>query len=73
MEYIKIAKVIFNEVEFITLTNWKDKVKNLKTVYIQREGIQTRQLEEIKTFCLKNDIINTISNITLAIFKQTFC
>ena len=22
---------------------------------------------------IKNDIINTISNITLAIFKQTFC
>lgn len=63
MEYVNIAKVIFNEVEFITLNNWKEQVSSLEEIYIQREGIPTRKLEEIKRYCSKRGIKNKVISI----------
>lgn len=63
MEYINIAKIIFNEIEFITLNNWKEHVNKLQEIYIQREGIPTRKLEEIKTYCSRKGIANKVISI----------
>lgn len=63
MEYVNVAKIIFNEIEFITLNNWKEQVNKLQEIYIQREGIPTRKLEEIKNYCSKRGITNKVISI----------
>lgn len=63
MEYINLAKIIFNEIKFITLNNWKEHVNKLEEIYIQREGIPTGKLEEIKTYCSKRGITNKVISI----------
>lgn len=63
MEYINLAKIIFNDVNFITLNNWKEQINKLEVVYIQREGISTRKLEEIRDYCSQRGITNKVISI----------
>ncbi|AIY80662.1 hypothetical protein FDB15_14520 [Clostridium botulinum] len=60
---INIVKIIFSEVEFIPIDDWKKAIKDIKKIYIQREGIPTSELTKIKNYCSKNgiDIIRNIS------------
>ncbi|MDF2884427.1 MAG: hypothetical protein K0R54_4994 [Clostridiaceae bacterium] len=53
---INIAKVIFNEVEFINIDEWKNNIDNVRKIYVQIEGISTRELNKIKNYCSKNGI-----------------
>lgn len=60
---IDIIKNIFSEVEFIYIDDWKKQIDNVKQVYIQREGIPSRELTRIKKHCINNGVkvIKTIS------------
>ncbi|BDR87834.1 hypothetical protein [Clostridium tetani] len=60
---IEVAKIIFGEVEFIYIDNWKKQIGNIKKLFIQREGISTRELINIKKYCNKNGIkiVDTVS------------
>lgn len=62
---IKIARIIFKEVEFMYVDNWKNQINNVKRIYIQNEGIETKERNKIRKYCTKNgiDIIETISVI----------
>ena len=60
---IKITKTIFNEVEFISLNEWKEKINSINIVYIQRQGISSRKLNEIKKYCSEHDITNKVISI----------
>ncbi|UZW16015.1 hypothetical protein OSC52_09425 [Clostridium pasteurianum] len=53
---INIAKIIFDEVEFMHIDNWRRSIGNVKKIYIQREGIPTKELLKIKNYCSKNGI-----------------
>lgn len=53
---INIAKVIFNEVEFIDINEWKNNIDKVRKLYIQIEGISTRELTKIKKYCSINGI-----------------
>ncbi|MBV7276435.1 hypothetical protein I6U48_26500 [Clostridium sp. PL3] len=61
--HIEVAKIIFGEVEFIHIDNWEKQINNVKKLFIQREGVSTRELINIKKYCNKNgiEIINTVS------------
>lgn len=61
--HIEVAKIIFGEVEFIHIDNWKKQISNIKKLFIQREGISTRELINIKKYCNKNgiEIVDTVS------------
>lgn len=60
---IKIARIIFKEVEFMHIGDWKNQINNVKKIYIQNEGIETKERNKIRKYCTKNgiDIIETIS------------
>ncbi|WP_270568061.1 hypothetical protein, partial [Clostridium beijerinckii] len=36
--------------------DWKNRITNVKKIYIQREGIPTRELSKIRNYCVKNGI-----------------
>ncbi|MBU3156923.1 hypothetical protein [Clostridium estertheticum] len=55
--HIKVAKIIFNEIEFIDINNWLNQIDNVKKIYIQREGTSTKALTKIKNYCSKNNIL----------------
>ena len=59
----KKTKIIFNEVEFISSDKWKDKVNNVNKIYIQRQGITTKKLNEIKKYCLECGIANKVISV----------
>lgn len=60
---INISKTIFNEVEFIPLSDWKNNIDDVKCLYIQREGISTRKLNEIKNYCTLHGITSKVISI----------
>lgn len=55
--HIEVAKIIFGEVEFIHIDNWKKQISTIKKLFIQREGVSTRELMNIKKYCIKNGIV----------------
>ncbi|MDU5107966.1 hypothetical protein [Clostridium sp.] len=60
---INITKIIFNEVEFISSDKWKDKVINVNKIYIQRQGITTKKINEIKKYCSECGISNEFISV----------
>ena len=53
---INIAKIIFQEIEFINIASWRENINRVKKIYIQIEGISKRQLSRIKEYCELNEI-----------------
>ncbi|KPU43326.1 hypothetical protein OXPF_27670 [Oxobacter pfennigii] len=60
---INISKEIFKEVLFMPYKNWYDRVKDVDYVYIQREGISGTQLSQIKQYCSRNNIKDSIISV----------
>ncbi|WP_291574571.1 hypothetical protein [Clostridium sp. UBA4548] len=60
---INITKTIFNEIEFISSDKWKEKVSNINKIYIQQQGINSKKREEIKKYCIENNIMNKVISI----------
>lgn len=62
---IDISKTIFKEILFIPYEEWKEMLNNLtnvKKIYIQREGISSKQLSEVTNYCNnKNYTVKLIS------------
>lgn len=53
---IDVVKTIFGEVEFIYKDDWIKLIDKVKKIYIQREGISTKELLKIKNYCAKQGI-----------------
>lgn len=58
-----ITKCIFKEILLLPVSNWKSQVNGIKKIYIQREGISSKKIESVKSYCKEHLIPDCIVSI----------
>lgn len=60
---INIVKKIYPEVNFIYKDNWKNKIRKNSILYVQQQGITTKMINELKSYCNSKDIKMSLISI----------
>jgi hypothetical protein len=60
---INLAQKLFTEVKLIHRKNWKEQIDSLDKVYLHRQGISSREISKIKSYCSENNIKNKVISI----------